>query len=91
MLRIRLSRIGATKRPFYRVVVSESARTPRARNIAIVGTYAPKSNPSEIRLDLEKIDEWIKKGAQPSNSVLRLMQAQRRSGGPTPAPAARAV
>lgn len=74
--RIRLRRMGANKRPFYRVVVADQ-RSPRdGRFIEIVGRYNPQTNPSTISLDTEKIQDWIGKGAQPSDSVKRLMKSQ---------------
>ena len=74
--RIRLARIGSKKNPIYRVVVAD-ARAPRdGRFIEIVGRYNPQTDPSTIDLDAEKIRDWISKGAQPSESVRRLMKAQ---------------
>jgi len=74
--RIRLARVGSKKNPIYRVVVADS-RSPRdGRFIEIVGRYNPQHDPSTIELDTEKIDEWIGKGAQPSETVKRLMKAQ---------------
>jgi small subunit ribosomal protein S16 len=74
--RIRLARVGSKKNPIYRVVVADS-RSPRdGRFIEIVGRYNPQTQPSTIDLDAEKIEDWISKGAQPSDSVRRLMKAQ---------------
>ena len=74
--RIRLARIGSKKNPIYRVVVADS-RSPRdGKFIEIVGRYNPQTDPSTIDLDAEKIRDWISKGAQPSESVRRLMKAQ---------------
>jgi small subunit ribosomal protein S16 len=74
--RIRLARIGSKKNPIYRVVVAD-ARSPRdGRFIEIVGRYNPQTDPSTIDLDAEKIRDWISKGAQPSESVRRLMKTQ---------------
>jgi small subunit ribosomal protein S16 len=76
--RIRLARVGSKKNPIYRVVVADS-RSPRdGRFIEIVGRYNPQTNPSTIDLDTEKIDEWIAKGAQPSDPVKRLLRSQGR-------------
>jgi small subunit ribosomal protein S16 len=73
--RIRLARVGSKKNPIYRVVVADG-RSPRdGRFIEIVGRYNPQTDPSTIDLDQAKIDEWISKGAQPSNTVKRLMKA----------------
>ena len=74
--RIRLARVGSKKNPIYRVVVADG-RSPRdGRFIEIVGRYNPQTNPSTISLDADKIQDWIGKGAQPSDSVKRLMKAQ---------------
>ena len=77
-VKIRLARHGAKKAPFYRVVVADS-RSPRdGRFIDMVGRYNPCVEPSMIDLDLEKIDEWIKKGAQPTDTVARLIETARK-------------
>ncbi len=74
--RIRLARVGSKKNPIYRVVVAD-ARSPRdGRFIEIVGRYNPQTDPSTIELDEEKIRDWVAKGAQPSDSVRRLMKAK---------------
>ena len=76
-VKIRLARHGAKKRPYYRVVVAD-ARMPRdGRYIAEVGKYNPVVSPKVIDLDLEKIDEWIAKGAKPSEPVAALIKAAR--------------
>lgn len=72
-VKIRLKRFGAKKKPFYRIVVSDS-RSPRdGRFIEQVGTYDPKSS-SGIKVDSEKIDHWVKRGAQPSLTVSNLLK-----------------
>lgn len=72
--RIRLARVGSKKNPIYRVVVADS-RSPRdGRFIEIVGRYNPQTDPSTIVLDEEKINDWIAKGAQPTDSVKRLLK-----------------
>jgi small subunit ribosomal protein S16 len=76
-VRIRLRRLGATKRPFYRVVVADQ-RSPRdGRFIEIIGKYHPLEDPSLIEIDEEKALEWLRKGAQPSQPVQNLL---RRTG-----------
>jgi small subunit ribosomal protein S16 len=71
-----LARVGSKKNPIYRVVVAD-ARSPRdGRFIEIVGRYNPQTQPSTIDLDGDKIRDWVSKGAQPSDSVKRLMKAQ---------------
>jgi small subunit ribosomal protein S16 len=70
---IRLRRTGRTKRPAYRVVVADS-RSPRdGRFIEVIGHYDPLTDPPTIKIELDKATEWIKKGAQPSNTVRTLM------------------
>ncbi len=75
---IRLSRAGAKKRPFYRLVVADS-RFPRdGRFIERVGTYdpkKPKDSPERVKLELERIQYWLSKGAQPSDRILRFLDA----------------
>ena len=74
--RIRLARVGSKKNPIYRVVVAD-ARSPRdGRFIEIVGRYNPQTQPSTIDLDADKIRDWVSTGAQPSDSVRRLMKSQ---------------
>ena len=77
-VKIRLARHGAKKAPYYRVVVAD-ARAPRdGRLIEEVGRYNPCVDPSMIQLDLEKIDDWIAKGAQPTETVARLIETARK-------------
>lgn len=77
-VKIRLARHGAKKAPYYRVVVADS-RAPRdGRLIEQVGRYNPLTQPSKIELDLEKIDAWIAKGAQPTDTVKRLIETARK-------------
>jgi small subunit ribosomal protein S16 len=74
--RIRLARVGSKKNPVYRVVVADS-RSPRdGRFIEIIGRYNPQSDPSIIDLDEDKVKDWIAKGAQPSETVRRLLKAK---------------
>lgn len=71
--RIRLMRMGAKKRPFYRVVVADS-RAPRdGRFIEELGYYNPLREPAEVRLDEEKTIKWLRNGAQPSDTVMDLL------------------
>jgi small subunit ribosomal protein S16 len=73
-VRIRLRRLGAKKRPFYRVVVADQ-RSPRdGRFIEIIGKYHPLEDPSLIEIDEEKALEWLRKGAQPSQPVENLLK-----------------
>jgi len=74
--RIRLARVGSKKNPVYRVVVADS-RSPRdGKFIEIVGRYNPQTDPSTIELDEDKVRDWISKGAQPSNTVQKLLKAK---------------
>jgi small subunit ribosomal protein S16 len=74
--KIRLARVGSKKNPIYRVVVADS-RSPRdGKFIEILGRYNPQTQPSTIELDEAKIKDWISKGAQPTDSVQRLLKAK---------------
>jgi len=74
-VRMRLTRVGSKKNPIYRVVVADS-RSPRdGKFIEIIGRYNPQTDPSTIELDDAKVQEWLGKGAQPSNAVARLIKA----------------
>jgi small subunit ribosomal protein S16 len=72
-VRIRLSRVGSTKNPIYRVVVADG-RSPRdGRNIETIGQYNPRHDPSLIEIDADRANHWLKQGAQPSRTVKRLL------------------
>jgi small subunit ribosomal protein S16 len=73
-VRIRLTRVGATKQPTYRLVVADS-RSPRdGRAIDTIGHYNPRTDPIELAIDQDKAKDWLAKGAQPSHTVLRLFK-----------------
>lgn len=73
-VRIRLNKMGAKKRPFYRLVVADS-RAPRdGRFIEILGHYNPIVDPVELVVDKEKAADWLQKGAKPSETVRRLLK-----------------
>ena len=75
-VRMRLTRVGSKKNPIYRVVAADS-RSPRdGKFIEIVGRYNPQTEPSTIELDEAKVKDWISKGAQPTDSVQKLMKAK---------------
>ena len=74
MLAIRLARFGAKKKPTYRVVVIEKERARNSRSVEVVGHYNPIAKPAEVHLDRERIEYWIKNGAQPSDTVTRLLK-----------------
>ena len=77
-VKIRLDRHGAKKRPYYRIVVAD-ARAPRdGKFIEEVGRYNPCVDPSMIKFDLEKVDKWIANGAQPTDTVARLLETARK-------------
>jgi small subunit ribosomal protein S16 len=78
---IRLRRTGTTRKPAYRVVVADSRAARDGRFIEIIGHYNPLTNPPTIKIATEKADAWIKKGAQPSNTVKNLL-ARARSAAP---------
>ena len=74
MVKIRLKRLGAKRKPFYRVVVADS-RTPRnVSSIDEIGTYDPNCEPAKIEIDAEKVTKWIANGAQPTETVARLFK-----------------
>ena len=73
-VKIRLRRMGAKKAPFYRVIVADS-RDPRdGKFVEEIGYYNPLTEPAEIRIDAEKAEAWIKKGAQPTDTVKALLK-----------------
>jgi len=74
MLAIRLSRVGAKKKPAYRVVVTEKSRARDSSSLEILGHYNPTKDPIILSLKAERIEYWISKGAQPSKTVSRLMK-----------------
>jgi len=83
MLMIRLARFGSKKKPTYRVVVIEKERARDSRAVEVVGHYNPVSQPQVVSLKHDRIQHWIKNGAQPSDTVKRLIEKN-----PAPAPAA---
>lgn len=81
MVRLRLTRMGAKKKPFYRVIAADS-RSPRdGRFIERLGHYDPMKDPSELKLNLERVDYWLSVGAQPSDRVKLLIDKARNAGG----------
>jgi small subunit ribosomal protein S16 len=73
-VRIRLTRVGATKQPTYRVVVADSRSARDSRSIDTIGHYNPRSEPVEVNIDADKAKQWLAKGAQPSDTVARLFR-----------------
>jgi len=76
-VKIRLSRHGAKKAPFYRVVVQDGRVARDGRFIEIVGRYNPRTDPSTIEIDLERVDEWISKGAQLTEAAGKIVASAR--------------
>ena len=75
MVRIRLRRMGATKRPTYRVVIADQHSPRNGRFVEIVGTYNPTTEPATIELKSERISSWMGVGAQPSESAMRVLKS----------------
>ena len=73
-VRIRLTRVGATKRPSYRVVAIDSRRPRDGRALEILGFYDPLTEPATVKLDADRLTAWIGKGALPSETVVKLMR-----------------
>ena len=74
MVKIRLTRLGKHKRPFYRVIVADSKSRRDGPFIEILGTYDPITQPSEIKIDLDKAKYWLDNGAQPTDTAMRLLK-----------------
>ena len=78
-VKIRLSRHGAKKKPYYRIVVSDT-RSPRdGRFIEQVGSYDPRAASGGVKIDREKVDKWLKQGARPSQTVSQLIKRDAKS------------
>ena len=73
-VRIRLTRVGATKQPTYRLVVADSRSARDSRAIDTLGHYNPRTEPIELNVDADKAKEWLAKVAQPSDTVVRLFK-----------------
>ena len=73
-VRIRLTRKGAKKRPFYRIVVAHSDAPRDGKFLEIIGTYNPLTDPAEIQIDPEKLRIWLDRGAQPTDTVRSLIK-----------------
>ena len=72
MLKIKLSRIGKRGQPFYRIIIAEAKSKRDGKYTDLIGTYNPMINPKEIKIDTKKYNDWIKKGAQPTDTVASL-------------------
>ena len=90
-VRVRLTRVGSKKNPIWRVVVADQ-RSPRdGRFIETIGHYNPQTDPSTIRIDEERLQHWLARGAQPTGTVKQLVKAHAKGvpGGTSTAPACR--
>lgn len=74
MVKIRLKRVGKKNSPFYHIVVADSKKARSGKIIEKIGTYDPLQKPSVVVLDLEKTEEWIKKGAKPTDSAKKMIE-----------------
>jgi small subunit ribosomal protein S16 len=79
-VKIRLRRTGRKKQPSYRIVVAESTSPREGAYLDAVGTYNPLTNPAELRVDLDKIDNWLERGAEMSPTVRSLINKARKGG-----------
>jgi small subunit ribosomal protein S16 len=80
MVKIRLTRAGSKKRPFYRLMAIDERKQRDGRPLQYLGTYDPRPTPEAIKFDIEGIEAWISKGAQMSNTVRSLVKRQRSRG-----------
>ena len=76
MVKIRLQRAGKKKAPFYHIVIADSKSPRDGKIIEQIGTYNPMTEPSELVLDREKVAQWIKNGAKPTDTVKRLIETK---------------
>ena len=83
MVKIRLSRAGAKKRPYYRIVAVDERRARETRPLAYLGTFDPLAKPERVKLERAKIEQWIAKGARPSATVATLLR--KHPAAPAPA------
>ena len=74
MLVIRLRRAGSKKRPFFRVVVTDSRAARDSSFVEVLGHYNPRTKPETLKLDRERLEHWLKKGAQPSSTIATMLQ-----------------
>lgn len=76
MVRIRLRRVGAKRQPSYRIVVADRESPRDGRFLEVIGHYSPRTSPAQIDVDEERLYHWLKRGAQPSESVLKLLKTR---------------
>ena len=79
MLSIRLRRTGTTKRPYYRIVVADSRKPRDGRFVEVLGHYDPRQDPVVVKIDAERANYWMGKGAQPSETVRSLLKRDARA------------
>lgn len=72
-VKMRLTRLGDKKSPFYRVVVADSRKTRDGEYVDLIGTYNPLKTPEEVNIDVEKAKKWLSQGAQPTDTVKALL------------------
>ena len=73
-VRIRLTRLGRKKKPFYRIIVADSERSRDGKFLDILGTYDPLQEPAEVKIDNDKLQDWLGKGALPTTTVKSLIK-----------------
>jgi small subunit ribosomal protein S16 len=78
VLTIRLARIGKKKHPYYRVVVTEKTRPRNGRFVEVVGTYDPLKKPAAVQIDNDRVQYWLGRGAQPSDTVRSLIRSNQK-------------
>ena len=88
MLAIRLMRMGAKKSPSYRVIVKEKLSKRDGAYLENIGFYNPTRNPAEVRLDMERVNYWLGRGAQPTDTVRQLIRQQAKAQAAEAQPAA---
>jgi len=86
-VKLRLMRMGKKKQPTYRVVAADSRAPRNGRFIEILGAYDPRQEPSVVNIDVAKADDWISKGAQPTERVAKLLEVARNQPAVDEAPA----
>lgn len=74
-IKLRLTRMGSKKRPFYRIVAINSETRRDGRPLEYVGFYNPMVEPAEVKIDKEKVEKWLERGAEASNTVKSLLKA----------------
>jgi small subunit ribosomal protein S16 len=81
-VRIRLARVGGKKEPSYRIIVTNSENINLSNHIDQIGFYNPRAEKDNLRIDLKKYEEWVKKGAKPTETVASLIRSFRRANPP---------